>query len=146
MSDERASDQDPRRWDLAVFGAVGAALVGMFASLIIGIPWAVLNTYVFHLYKGSPPESFWLPWLATWSLIPCVVLGYLSGRWWSFVGAAPVLVLWPLGTALASGPRDYLLTLPVTAAVAAALALGSALRSARRRRRPTRHHGPLPTS
>jgi hypothetical protein len=90
------------------------------------------------------PDAFWLPWLATWSLIPCVVLGYLSGRWWSFVGAAPLLALWPLGTAIASGPRDYLLTLPVTAAVAVALAFGSALRSARERRRPARRHRPLP--
>ena len=137
-----ASGVNERRWDLAVFGATGAALGGMLASLIIGVPWAVLNTYVFHLYKGSPPDSFWLPWLAIWSLVPCAVLGYLSGRWWACLGAAPLLVLWPLGTAIASGPADWFLTLPVTAAVAVALSLGSALRSARTLgRRADEHSG-----
>ena len=137
-----ASGVDEQRWDLAVFGAVVAALVGMFASVIALLPLAVVNAFV-HVHSGPLPDAFWLPWLAVWSLVPCVVLGYLSGRWWSFVGAAPVLVLWPLGTVLASGPHDWLLTLPVTAAVAAALMLGSALRWTRNWERSARHRPPV---
>lgn len=138
------SGGDGRRWDLAAFGATGAALGGMLASVILLVPWGVLNT-VFHLHSGPLTDAFWLPWLAAWSLVPCVVLGYLSGRWWSFLGAAPLLVLWPFGTVIASGPHDWFLTLPVTAAVAVALAFGSAVRSVRRRRRLARHHRLLPT-
>jgi hypothetical protein len=134
---------DERRWDLAVFGAVVAALVGMFASVIVLLPLAVLDTFVFHLIDGPLSDAFWLPWLAVWSLVPCVVLGYLSGRWWSFVGAAPLLVLWPLGTVMASGPHDWFLVLPVTAAVAASLAFGSTLRYARKWRKAGRHQPPL---
>lgn len=79
-------------------------------------------------------------WLSFWSLCPCVVLGYLSGRWWSFVGAGPVLVLLPFALLVgSSGSRvtggDVFLTLPVAAAVAVALSLGSAFGLARRRRR-----------
>lgn len=137
------SGVEGRRWDLAVFGATGAALGGMLASVILLIPWGVLNT-VFHLHGGPLTDGFWLPWLAAWSLVPCVVLGYLSGRWWSFLGAAPLLVLWPLGTVIASGPADWFLTLPVTAAVAVALSIGSAVRSVWRRGRPAGHHRLLP--
>ena len=137
MVDERA--------DLAVFGAVVAGLVGMFASVVILLPLAVLNKFAFHVVSGPLPHGFWLPWLAVWSLVPCVVLGYRSGRWWSFVGAAPVLALWPLGTLIASGPHDYFLTLPVTAAVAGALALGSALRAATKWNRSARHRSAIPT-
>lgn len=142
---ESSPEVDGKGWDLAVFGAAVAGLVGLFAGVLLLLPVAALNKYVFHVYSGSPPDAFWLPWMAFWGLVPCVVLGYRSGRWWSFLGAAPMLVLWPLGTALEGG-HDYLLTLPVTGAIAAALALGSALRSARRRGRVARHHRPVPIS
>ena len=121
------------RWlpDMPVFAAAGLALAGMFASMVLLLPWGVMNTFVLHLYKGSPPDVFWTIWLGIWSLLPCVVLGYRSGRWWAFLGAAPVLVLWPIGAVFASGPADWFLGLPVTAAVAVALSLGSGLRVAR---------------
>ncbi len=134
------------RWlpDAPVFAAPGFALAGMLGSVLLLVPWGVLNTFVFHVSKGPLPDAFWLPWSATWSLVPCVLLGYRSGRWWSFLGAAPMLVLWPLGVAITDG-ADWFLTLPITAAIAVALSFGSALRSARRRERLARHHRPLPT-
>lgn len=135
---------DGRRWDLGVFGATGAALGGMLASVLVLLPVGLVGTFVFH-YRGLSSGGFWLPWLAAWSLVPCVVLGYLSGRWWSFLGAAPLLVLWPFGTVIASGPHDWFLTLPVTAAVAVALAFGSAVRAVWRAGGPLRLHLPLPT-
>jgi hypothetical protein len=140
----RSGGDDGRRWDLAVFGATGAALGGMLLSVILLIPWGVLNTFLLHVSKGPLPDVFWGWWLAGWSLLPCVVLGYLSGRWWSFLGAAPLLVLFPVGIVFSSGPADWFLTLPVTAAVAVALALGSAVRTVRTRGRPARHHRLLP--
>lgn len=142
MSESSSSEFGGMPWEFLVFGAIVAGCVGMFASLFLLLPIAVLNRYVFHFFSGGPPDAFWLPWLAFWGLAPCVVLGYRSGRWWSFLGAAPVLVLWPLGTALTDG-RDYLLTLPLTGLIAAALALGSALRWARERGRSARRHRPL---
>lgn len=142
---ESSSDVDGMRWDLAVFGAPVAGIAVMCSSLFLLVPVAVLNRYVFHFFAGSPPDSFWWPWLVFWGLAPCVVLGYLSGRWWSFVGAAPMLVLWPLGCALEDG-QDYLLTLPITGLVAVALALGSVVRWARKPGRFARHHWPVPIS
>jgi hypothetical protein len=113
----------------------------MLASVLLLIPWGVLNTFVLHVSKGPLPDAFWLPWLAAWSLVSCVVIGYRSGRWWSFAGAAPMLVLFPLGIVFASGPAHWFLTLPVAAAVAVALSLGSALRSLRGRRYSGRAEG-----
>lgn len=137
-----SSEVEQTFWGLVVFSAPVAAVVGMFLSLFLLVPFAVLDKYVFHFVGGSPPDAFLGPWVAFWGLVPCVVLGYRSGRWWSFLGAAPTLVLWPLGVALEGG-HEYLWALPLTAAIAAALVLGTVLRWARERGRTARRHRPL---
>ena len=104
--------------------ALGMSLAG---ALLLLVPFAVAS--------GSVPDSFLVAWVLIWGLVPCAILGYLSGRWWSFAGAAPMLVLWPFGLVVGSTSEDVVtnadlfFALPATAAMAVALSLGAAVRS-----------------
>jgi hypothetical protein len=125
----------PRRW--VVFAA---PVVALFAAYILAIPLAI----------AQAPSSVETPWMFTWGLVPCVILGYLSGRWWAFAGAAPMLGLMTVGLAAGSTSEDTLtnadlfLALPMTAAVAVALSLGSIVRCWRSRGERVRHHRAVP--
>ena len=117
-------------------GVEWAAMPATFAGVLAGV-----LTLGPLLLLGPIPAALAVPWLIIWGLGPCVVLGYLSGRWWSFVGATPILVLWPLGVMFGSKTdatlnADLFSTLPLTAAIALLLSLGSAAHSGRNRRRP----------
>ena len=117
-----------------VWAATPLALFMAFASaLLLLVPFALASA------PDSLPDSFLVVWVLIWGLVPCAVLGYLSGRWWSFVGAAPMLVLWPFGLVVGSTSEDVVtnadlfFALPAAAAMAVALSLGSAVRCWRRR-------------
>ena len=117
-----------------VWAATPLALFIAFASaLLLLVPFALASG------PDSSPDLLLVVWVLTWGLVPCAVLGYFSGRWWSFVGAAPMLVLWPFGLVVGSTSEDVVtnadlfFALPAAAAVAVALSLGSAVRCRRNR-------------
>jgi hypothetical protein len=117
-----------------VWAATPLALGASFASaLLVLVPFALASA------PDSIPDSFLVPWVIAWGLVPCAVLGYLSGRWWSFLGALPMVVLWPFGLVVGSTSEDVLtnadlfFALPAAAAMAVALSTGSAVRCWRTR-------------
>jgi hypothetical protein len=106
-----------------------------------------VNAAVVRIGSQGFQDVFVVVWLVFWSLSPSLVLGFVSGRWWSFVGAAPVLFILPFGLLVGSSGNevtgsDVFLTLPVAAAVAVALSAGSAARLVRQRGRPPRQPTP----
>lgn len=125
----------PRRW--VVFAA---PVVALFTAYVFAIPLLVVHA----------PDSIVTAWMFIWALAPCVILGYLSRRWWAFAGAAPMLGLMTVGLAAGSTSEDTLTNadlfaaLPITAAVAVALSLGSIVSCWRSRGKRVRHHRAVP--
>ena len=129
-----------RHW--VVFVAGPAVLGGLLVGGVVLLPFAIVNAAVVRIGSQGFQDVFVVAWLVFWGLSPSLVLGYVSGRWWSFTGAAPVLVLLPFSLLVGSSGNqvtggDVFLTLPVAAAVAVALSLGSAGRLVRQRGQPS---------